>query len=172
RCGADGVRRHARARIAAMTSTVERTTASSERVALVSLPRSVVAIAGLKVAFFVAIAGVWGIHRDEFYYLADGRRLDWGYVDHPPLTPLLYRVDETLFGDSQVGLHILPAVLAGVLVVVGALVARELGGQRGAQTLTAIGVAVSPMFLTTSHFLSTVTVDILLWSIGLLLVAR
>src|SRR5947207_1361461 len=33
-------------------------------------------------------------------------------------------------------------------------------------------VAVSPMYLTTSHFLSTVSVDILLWSIGLLLLAR
>jgi len=155
-----------------VTATVERNTTSGEKAPLASVPRAVVAIAGLKIAFFVAIAGVWGIHRDEFYYLAGGRRLDWSYVDHPPLTPLLYRIAETLFGDSQVGLHILPALLAGVLVIVSALVARELGGRRGAQTLTAIGVAVSPMFLTTSHFLSTVTVDILLWSIGLLLVAR
>jgi hypothetical protein len=154
-----------------MTATLTRdTTTTATDVA--PLHRAVVAVAAAKVAFFMAIAGVWGIHRDEFYYLAGGRRLDWAYVDHPPLTPLLYRVGETLFGDSQVGLRTLPAILAGVLVVVSALIARELGGGRTAQLITAIGVAVSPMFLTTSHFLSTVTLDILLWSIGLLLVAR
>ena len=136
------------------------------------LTRAVLGIAAVKVAFFLAIAVVWGIHRDEFYYLAGGRRLDWGYVDHPPLTPLLYRIGETLFGSSQFGLHTLPAILSGVLVVIGALIARELGGERRAQIIAALGVAVSPMFLTTSHFLSTVTVDILCWSIGLLAFVR
>src|SRR5207302_1669445 len=46
------------------------------------------------------------------------------------------------------------------------------GLARLALVIAALGVAVAPMFLTTSHFTSTVTVDILLWSIGLLLVAR
>jgi hypothetical protein len=50
--------------------------------------------------------------------------------------------------------------------------ARELGGGRRAQIIAAMGVAVAPMFLTTSHFTSTVTVDILAWSIGLLVLAR
>jgi len=157
--------------IATTTTTVEQPD-TTPGAAIEPLHRFVVAIAAVKVAFFIAIAGVWGIHRDEFYYLAGGRRLDWGYVDHPPITPLLYRIGETLFGSSQVGLHTMPALLAGVLVIVGALLARELGGGRTAQVISAMGVAVAPMFLTTSHFLSTVTVDILLWSIGLLLFAR
>jgi 4-amino-4-deoxy-L-arabinose transferase-like glycosyltransferase len=66
----------------------------------------------------------------------------------------------------------MPALLAGALVVVAALIARELGGDRRAQIIAALGVAVSPMFLTTSHFLSTVTVDILAWSVGLLALTR
>jgi hypothetical protein len=151
-------------------ATVERTRAAAPTIARVD--RAVFVIAGAKTAFFLAIAGMWGIHRDEFYYLAGGRRLDWGYVDHPPVTPLLYRIGDILFGSSQVGLHIIPALLAGVLVIVAALLARELGGGRVAQILSALGVAVAPMFLTTSHFTSTVTVDILLWSIGLLLLTR
>ena len=136
------------------------------------LARAVLVIAAIKTAFFLAIAGFWGIHRDEFYYLAGGRRLDWGYVDHPVITPLLYRIGDVVFGSSQRGLHTMPALLAGILVVVAALLARELGGGRTAQVIAAMGVAVAPMFLTTSHFTSTVTVDILMWSIGLLLVAR
>ena len=153
-----------------MTVTIERPEVAAATTA--PLARAVFLIAGIKTAFFLSIAGVWGIHRDEFYYLAGGRRLDWGYVDHPPVTPLLYRVGDVLFGSSQVGLHVMPAILAGILVVVAALLARELGGGRESQIIAALGVTVAPMFLTTSHFTSTVTVDILLWSIGLLLVTR
>ncbi len=34
------------------------------------------------------IVSAWGDHyfRDEFYYLACSHRLDWGYVDQPPLS--------------------------------------------------------------------------------------
>ncbi|MEY2430935.1 MAG: hypothetical protein QOC92_660 [Acidimicrobiaceae bacterium] len=153
------------------SSTLERPL-DHDQSTIAPVTRAVFGIAAGKTAFFVATSGIWGLHRDEFYYLAGGRHLEWGYVDHPPLTPLLYRVGETLFGSSQTGIHTVPALLAGVLVIVGALTARELGGGRTAQIITAAGVAVSPMFLTTSHFLSTVTADILLWSIGLLLIAR
>jgi hypothetical protein len=153
------------------TATIERRTATQTS-DLAPVARAVFLVAAAKTAFFLAIAGVWGIHRDEFYYLAGGRRLDWGYVDHPPITPLLYRIGDILFGSSQVGMHTIPAFLAGGLVLVGALLARELGGGRTAQVIAAMGIAVAPMFLTTSHFTSTVTVDILLWSIGLLVFTR
>lgn len=154
-----------------MTAVVDHPT-SIAPTQLAPLSRAVYVIAGIKTAFFLAIAGVWGIHRDEFYYLAAGRRLDWGYVDHPILTPLLYRIDVTLFGDSQYGLHVLPALIAGVTVIVAVFLARELGGGRFAQVLTALSVAVAPFFVGTGHFLSTVSVDILMWSIGMLLLAR
>ena len=35
--------------------------------------------------FHLAFLPGYGIFRDELYYLACARRLDWGYVDHPPL---------------------------------------------------------------------------------------
>ena len=133
---------------------------------------AVAALAVGKVAFHLATAGVWGFHRDEFYYLAGGRHLDWGYVDHPPFTPLLYRVGDLLFGDSQLGLRVVPALLAGALVVVAALLAREVGGGRRAQLLTATVACLGPLYLTTAHFLGTVTVDLLAWSVATLLVIR
>ena len=30
----------------------------------------------------------WGYFRDEFYYIACGRHLAWGYVDHGPIVAL------------------------------------------------------------------------------------
>ena len=125
-----------------------------------------------KVAFQLASANRSGLHRDEMYYLAGGHHLAWGYVDHPPLVPALYRLGEALFGHTQLALHVLPAFVGGVYVVVGALLARELGGRRFAQGLTATIAALGVLYLTTSHFLSTVSVDLIAWAIASLLVIR
>jgi len=120
----------------------------------------------------VATAGIYGYHRDEFYYLAQGRRLAWGYVDNPPLTPFLYRVGADIFGTSRFGLRIVPALLHALLVVAVALVARELGGNSRAMFLSALGAALAPMFVTTGHFLGTATPEIVAGAFVTLFVAR
>lgn len=128
--------------------------------------------AGVTVVVQLATAGIYGYHRDEFYYLACGRRLAWGFVDHPPLTPVLYRFSDVAFGASKLGLRIVPALLHGLVVVLAALLARKLGGDGRAQLLAALGVAVAPMFLTTSHFLGTVSFEIVAGTALSILVVR
>jgi len=126
----------------------------------------------LTAAFHLATANVAQPHRDEFYYLAGGKHPAFGYVDHPPIVPLLYRASEITFGHSQLALHVLPSLVGGVFVIVAALLARELGGRAAAQGLCATLAAVGPLYLATSHFLSTVTLDILAWSLASFLVIR
>ena len=54
-----------------------------------------------------------------------------------------------------------PRCLHGALVVLTALLARELGGDARAQIAAAIAAAVAPMLLTIGHFLATVTPEVL-----------
>jgi 4-amino-4-deoxy-L-arabinose transferase-like glycosyltransferase len=63
-------------------------------------------------------------------------------------------------------------VAGAVIVLVGGLIARELGGGRFAQVLTTVLVLCSPMFLGGSSMLQTVTFDQLTWAVCLYLVAR
>ena len=43
----------------------------------------------------------YGMFRDEYYYLACANRLDFGYVDHPPLSIWILGFWKMLFGDSM-----------------------------------------------------------------------
>jgi hypothetical protein len=130
------------------------------------------AIAALLVALLLAVAGRYGYHRDELYFLVASRHLAWGYVDQPPLTPALAGLARLLFDDWLPGLRLLPALAVGALVVVTGLIARELGGGRAAQVLAAACVAASGVTIAVGHLHSTTTYDVLVWGVGLLLLAR
>ena len=75
--------------------------------------------------FVIALAGVvlhlatgwrYGLFRDEFYYLACVNHLDWGYVDHPPLSIVVLAAVRGLLGDSLLVVRLVPALLFGLLV--------------------------------------------------------
>jgi 4-amino-4-deoxy-L-arabinose transferase-like glycosyltransferase len=109
---------------------------------------------------------------DEVYMLAIGsHHLDWGSADQPPLTPLLAALMDTIAPGSIVALR-LPAVLAtAAAVVVAALVARELGGDRRAQTLTAGAQATALWTMLAGHWLTPYTLEPVQWLVlGWLLV--
>jgi len=112
----------------------------------------------------------YGYFIDELYYIACAQRLDFGYVDHPPLAPAILRMNLALFGDSLVALR-LPSAIAGALTALatGWLAAR-LGAGRFGQGLAAICAVVPPIFLVLFSFFSMNSFEILLWT-ALLVVA-
>lgn len=126
----------------------------------------------VKVALHLAFAPNYGWHIDELYFLASSRHLDWGYVDYPPLTPLLARLDQALFPGSLVALRALPALAGAALVVLVALIAHELGAGSRGQAWAALMALLSPLFLGANLLFHTVTFDELLWAVALLLFVR
>lgn len=136
------------------------------------VPGPVLAVTGAHLAVLLLVAGRYGHHRDELYFLEAGRHLAWGYVDQPPLVALVARVQSELFGQSVTAIRLIPALVSACTVVLAALLARELGGGRRAQTLAAGAVAVTGMTLTFGHLLSTATFDFAFWMALLLVGAR
>jgi len=53
-----------------------------------------------KLSVHLLTNGQCGYHRDELYYLASGNHPAAGYVDFPPITKLVARLDSVLLGNS------------------------------------------------------------------------
>ncbi|MDX2166529.1 MAG: glycosyltransferase family 39 protein [Deltaproteobacteria bacterium] len=118
-----------------------------------------------KVIFHLVTSSGWGIFRDELYYLACANRLDWGYVDHPPLSIAVLALSRALFGDSLLAIRLPVALAGGASVFVTGLIARELGGRRGAQVLAGLATCFAPQFVAVSHFFSMNAFDVLFWAL-------
>ncbi len=134
--------------------------------------RPVLLAAGTLLALLLALSARYGPHRDELYFVAAGKRLDWGYPDQPPLTPLLARLADVVAPGSLVALHAPAALMMATVVVLAGLLARELGGGRAAQTLTAVTVGTGVVVVGLGHWLSTATTDTFFWVAITLLVAQ
>ena len=122
----------------------------------------------LKTALDLAFADRYGWHRDTFYYAVAGRHLQGGYVEFPPVTALVSALARVLYGWSLLGFRSFPILAGAGTVVVGALVARELGGGRRAQIFAAIAIAFAPGVLATNDLFQPISFDqlttmIVLW---------
>ncbi len=130
------------------------------------------ALAGGYAILLIALSARYGYHRDELYFIAIGGHPAFGYVDQPPLIPMLAHALDSISGHSLVVLR-LPSALAGALVVLGTgLVARELGAGARAQALAAACMAASGILLGSGHLAGTTAFDLLGWTLLLWLIVR
>ena len=106
----------------------------------------------------------YGFHQDELVVMDNANHLDWGYIEYPPLTPFLARIETTLFGFSLVGARTFAALAHSIVLVLAGLMARELGGKRAAQILAALVSAIAPIALIQGSLIQYVTFDFL-WSV-------
>ncbi|MFC9439862.1 glycosyltransferase family 39 protein [Nocardia sp. NPDC057030] len=132
----------------------------------------VLTVAGVVGLVLLIASRNYGYFFDEAYFVVAGRdHLAWGYFDQPALVPALAAAMSHLAPDSLIVLR-LPATLAAVAgTVLTALIARELGGARGAQVLASIGYAVSSAVIL-CHWLATYSLDPAFWTAIVWLVVR
>ena len=135
-------------------------------------PRHLPAIAAL-VTLALHLAGNphYGFFRDELYFIVCGRHPAWGYVDQPPVVPLL-AAGSQLGGDSLFLLRAIPAIFAAAGAYVTCLLAIELGGGAFAQILAALAFFFANVLMSFGMKVGPDMVGLWLWPLAALYVLR
>jgi 4-amino-4-deoxy-L-arabinose transferase-like glycosyltransferase len=131
----------------------------------VTIRRPELPIAAALGLLLLVVAGRYGYHRDELYFLEAGYHLAWGYPDQPPLVPAIARLASEIAPDSLVVLRIPSLLIAMAVVVLAGVMARRLRAGTGGQALAAASTALCGFVLGMGHLLSTATLDLLGWTL-------
>ena len=131
----------------------------------------ILAFTAAKFALLLVASGNYNYFRDELYFIACGRHLDWGYVDHSPLVGVYARIGEML-GPSLRAFRF-PATLAGSahVLLTGVLTAR-LGGGLKAQALACAAVLLCPVYLAIGTLLSMNVFEHVYWLAAILVLVE
>jgi hypothetical protein len=105
----------------------------------------------------------YGFFRDEFYYMACGEHLAWGYVDQPPLIAFVAWLARHALGTSLFATRLFPVLAGAGVVYLTGRVARDLGGGLFAQFLAAAAILFAPAYLAMDGFLSMNAFEPLFW---------
>ncbi len=113
----------------------------------------------------------YGYFRDELYFIICGFTPQFGYVDQPPLVPLM-AAGSQLFGHSLMLLRAVPALFAAGGVYVTCLLVAEFGGGAFAQILAAMVVFFTGVLMNFGMKVGPDEVGLLTWPLLALLIVR
>ncbi|MFZ0365735.1 MAG: glycosyltransferase family 39 protein [Candidatus Cybelea sp.] len=118
-----------------------------------------------------SVAAQYDAFRNELYFIVTGRHPAFGYVDQPPLVPLLAAA--TQLAGINIWLLRLPAVLAAIaLVPLTVLLAQLLGASTRGAWLAAVAAASATLVTAMTATLSTSTFEPLAFTALAYFVAR
>ncbi len=128
-------------------------------------------VAAVVAVVHFAVAGQYDIFRNELYFIVCGRHPAFGYVDQPPLVPLLAALTQA--AGVNAWLLRLPAVLSAVfLIPLTVALAQLLGATTRGAWLAAIAAASATLVTAMSATLSTSTFEPLAFTAIVYLVVR
>ncbi len=117
----------------------------------------------------------FGVHRDEFLYLAMGDHLRLWRMDFPPFIALLANAQRALLGDALWSIRLAPALAGGVIVAMAAFAARCFAKDRDVPAwspmLAALATIAAPVMLRPATLFQPVVFDQLWWTLALLALA-
>src|SRR4029450_7833634 len=119
------------------------------------LAAAVWSLAGVVVLALRLVAGRYGFHGDEFYFVVSGRHLQVAAPDNPMLVPYLAAGWYGLVGGQLWAFRVRPALASGAYVLLGGLIAREFGAARRHQVAAAAAVAMTALTLAVGHLFET-----------------
>jgi 4-amino-4-deoxy-L-arabinose transferase-like glycosyltransferase len=126
----------------------------------------------IKFALHMYLAPGYGFFFDELYTNALSRHLAFGYVDLPPLVPVLVAFSRVLLGESLAAMHIFPALAGALTLVFACLITQEFGSKTFAVALTALGFIIIPGWLMVDSIFCYDSIDQLILAIFLFFLVR
>ncbi len=130
-----------------------------------------VGVVVIKLLFHLYLNGMWSFHRDELLYLALGRHLDWGFASVPPAIGFWGWIGGVVSGGSVEAVRLIATLFGTGIVVLTALMAKELlpsNGQNSGKFATVlVGIAglTTGAYLRPSMLFMPVVFDIFYWSL-------
>jgi 4-amino-4-deoxy-L-arabinose transferase-like glycosyltransferase len=128
-----------------------------------SYPAIVLAAVTLLIHLVINGGSYYGASSDELYFIVCGQHPAMGYVDQPPLVPLIAGLSHALFGTALLPLRLIPALAMTATVALTVEFARALGGGRFAQWLSGLTVLLGAAFLVDGLELVTDMMQPLTW---------
>jgi hypothetical protein len=113
----------------------------------------------------------YGFFRDELYFIICGFHPQFGYVDQPPVAPLLAALTQA-GGHSLFLLRAVPAICAAGGAYVTTVLVLEFGGGVFAQVLAAIAYTGAPVLVAFGMKVSTDEIGLWLWPLIALWLVR
>jgi len=138
-------------------------TASREPNTPRGLATPAIALAAACFLLHLAVNNRYSVFRDELYFIVCGQHPALGYVDQPPLIPLIAGAAHALFGTALLPLRLVPALAMSVTVALAVEFVRLLGGGRFGQWLSGLAVLLSPVLLADGLLLTTDALQPLTW---------
>ena len=132
----------------------------------------VIFMALFSVAIHLLVANNLEYNRDEMLYFSLGQHPAFGYESVPPMIGWTAWLMEHTFGYSLFAVRLIPALLSGVMVILVAAIAGELGGNSYAKVLAGIGFLIAAFALRTFSEFMPVYIDVVFWTIIFYLMIR
>lgn len=148
-----------------------------ERISIMITPEKksraiILFVALFSVVLHLIFVGNLEYHRDELLYFSLGLHPDFGYATVPPMIGWIAMMVQEIFGFSLFAVRIVPAVVGGIMVLIVADMAKELGGGNYARILAGTGIAISVFGLRTFFLFQPVHLDLLFWTLSFYLIIK
>jgi hypothetical protein len=138
-----------------------------------SYPGPVIIIMALfSVTIHLLVANNLEYNRDEMLYFTLGQHPGFGYASVPPMIGWIACLTEHFFGYSLLAVRLFPALLSGVMVILVAAIARELGGSSYSRIIAGIGFLIAGFALRTFSEFMPVYIDVVFWTLIIYLIIR
>lgn len=104
----------------------------------------------------------YSFHRDEYLYLDQGNHLGLGFMEIPPLLPVISKIIGWL-GSSVFITRLFPALVGMATIILAGMIVKNLGGKKWAIMFTCGGLLLSPAMLGSNTLFQPVSFNQFFW---------